>query len=234
MLNTKFILALISLALICTSANAENWKDRWRNSPLTSKNSNEWRKKPYVSKTSDRWRSSPLSARQSESKLRWNKGSWQKSPTNWRNRPDVRKTVDSNSWQNRWDKKKWRDSPLNWRSSELRYKNTVEKSEGRTVSPKVKEWLPVDMEAYKEPISEEKKEYVKPQIETIDINLQTISKKTFQNLKNVENYIFVYSGNNSFKIEKNARKYVHSAPGGLIEIYSSSALICPDQNLTLQ
>jgi hypothetical protein len=225
-LNKKIILALSSLALICTSAYAGDpsiWKDRWRDSPLTSKTSNEWRKKPYVSKTTDSWRNLPQSARQSESKLRWNKSTWEKSPTNWRNRPDVKKPVDSSKWQNRWDKRKWRDSPLNWRSSGLRYKKTVEKSEGRTVSPKVKEWLPAGMEVDKEPISEEKKEYVKPQMEKIDESVETNSEKASQNLGKAENHFVVYSGKNAFIIEKNARKHVHSTPGGLIEIYSSSA-----------
>ena len=223
MLNKKIILALSSLALICTSAYAEDWKDRWRNSPLTSKTSNEWRKKPYVSKTTDSWRNLPQSARQSQSKLRWNKGKWQKSPTNWRNSPYVKKPVDSSRWQNRWDKRKWRDSPLNWRSSELRYKNTIEKSEGRTAPPEVKEWLTSDIEVDKEPISEGKKEFVKPQIEIIDEKVETISEEASQNLGNAENYFIVYSGKNSFKIEKNAQKHVHFVPGGLIEIYSSSS-----------
>ena len=74
MINKSTIIALSSLALICTSAYAQDWKDNWRNSPLTTKNSNEWRKKPYTGKTSDSWRDSPLSARQSESNLKWNKG----------------------------------------------------------------------------------------------------------------------------------------------------------------
>jgi hypothetical protein len=50
-LNKKIILALSSLALICTSAYAGDpsiWKDRWRDSPLTSKTSNEWRKKKFA------------------------------------------------------------------------------------------------------------------------------------------------------------------------------------------
>jgi hypothetical protein len=141
------------LALICTSAYAGDpsiWKDRWRDSPLTSKTSNEWRKKPYVSKTTDSWRNLPQSARQSQSKLRWNKDEWQ---------------------------------------------------------------------------TEEKKEYVKPQMETIDESVETNSEKASQNLGNAENHFVVYSGKNSFKIDKNAKKHVHSAPGGLIEIYSSSAPI---------
>jgi hypothetical protein len=226
MLNKTIILAISSLALICTSAYAKDpsiWKDRWRDSPLTSKTSNGWRKKPYVTTTTDNWRNFPQSARQSQSKLRWNKGKWQKSPTNWRNRPDVKKTVDSNSWQNRWNKKKWRDSPLNWRTSGLRYKKTFEKSEGRTVSPKVKEWLPADMEMDKEPITEEKKEYANPQVETVDEGFEKESEKASQNLGNGESYFMVYSGKDSFKIEKNVQKYVHSVPGGLIEIYSSSS-----------
>jgi hypothetical protein len=222
MLNKKTILALSSLAFICTSAYAQDWKDNWRNSPLTTKNSNEWRKKPYISKTSDRWRSSPLNARQSESKLRWNKDKWQKSSMNWRNSSYIKRPVDSNKWKNRWDKRKWRYSPLNWRYSELRYKNTIKKYEGGTILIEVKEWVPSDREPDKAPISEEKKEFVKPQIEIIDEKVETISEEASQNLGNAENYFIVYSGKNFFKIKKNAQKYVHLAPGGLIEIYSSS------------
>jgi len=58
----------------------------------------------------------------------------------------------------------------------------------------------------KEPISEEKKEYENPQVETIDESVETDSEKASQNLRNGESYFMVYRGNNSFKIEKNARK----------------------------
>jgi len=224
MLNKTIILAISSLALICTSAYAKDpsiWKDRWRDSPLTSKTSNGWRKKPYVTTTTDNWRNLPQSARQSQSKLRWNKSTWEKSPTNWRNRPDVKKPVDSSKWENRWDKRKWRESPLNWRSSGLRYKNTVEKSEGRKASSKVKEWLPENTEMDKESVSEEKKEYVKPQMEKIDESAETKCEKASPNLGNADNHFVVYSGKTPSKIEKNAKKHVRLAPGGVIKIYSS-------------
>ncbi len=136
MINKSAIIALSCLALICTSVQAQDWKDNWRNSPLTSQNSNEWRKKPYVSKTSEAWRNSPLSARQSQSKLRWNTSKWQKSPTYWRNKPYIKKPIDSSKWNNRWDKRKWRYSPLNWRHSELRYKNWVKNMKGEQLYKK--------------------------------------------------------------------------------------------------
>jgi len=223
MINKSTIIALSFLALICTLAYAQDWKGNWRNSPPTTKNSNEWRKKPYTGKTSDSWRDSPLSARQSESNLKWNKGKWQKSSMNWRNSPYVKRPVDSSRWQNRWDKRKWRYSPLNWRNSELRYKNTIKKYESGSVLQKIKEWVPSDREADKAPIPEEKKEYVKPQIQTIGEEIETISEEAPHNLGHTENYFIVYSGKNSFKIEKNVQKSIHLAPGGLIEVYSSSA-----------
>jgi hypothetical protein len=223
MINKSTIIALSSLALIYTSASAQVWKDNWRNNPLTTKNSNEWRKKPYSGMPSDSWRNSPLSARQSESKLRWDKGKWQKSSMNWRNSPYIKKPVDSGRWQNRWDKRKWRYSPLNWRNSELRYKNTIKKYKYKSVIQKVKEWVPSDGEAGKVTIPEEKKEYQKPQIETIGEQVETISEKAPHNLGNTENYFIVYSGKNPFRIEKNVQKSIHLAPGGLIEIYSSIA-----------
>jgi hypothetical protein len=223
MINKSAIIALSCLALIFTSVQAQDWKDNWRNSPLTSKNSNEWRKKPYVSKTSDAWRNSPLSARQSQSKLRWNTSKWQKSPTYWRNKPYIKKPIDSSKWNNRWDKRKWRYSPLNWRHSELRYKNWVKKYEGGTVIQEVREWAPSDIEADKESISQEKKEYAKAQIETITEEVETISEKTPDNLGHTKNYFIVISGKTAFRIEKNVQKSIHLAPGGLIEIYSSRA-----------
>jgi hypothetical protein len=222
MINKSTIIALSSLALIFTSAYAQDWKGKWRNSPLTTKNSNEWRKKPYISKISDSWRNSPLSARQSESKLRWNKGRWQKSSINWRNRPYVKRPVNWNSWQNRWDKRKWRYSPLNWRNSELRYKNTIKRYESGSIFQEVREWVAPDREADKAPIPEEKKEYVKAQIETIGEEIETISEAAPHNLGHTENYFIVYNGTNSFRIERNVKKSIYLAPGGLIEIYSSS------------
>jgi len=221
--KSAIIVALSSLALICTTAYAQDWKDNWRNSPLTSKNSNEWRKKPYVSKTSDAWRNSPLSARQSQSKLRWNTSKWQKSPTYWRNKPYIKKPIDSSKWNNRWDKRKWRYSPLNWRHSELRYKNTIKKYERESVVQEVREWASSDIEADKESISQEKKEYAKAQIETITEEVETISEKAPDNLGHTKNYFIVISGKTSFRIEKNVQKSIHLAPGGLIEIYSSRA-----------
>ena len=221
--KSTIIVALSSLALICTTAYAQDWKDNWRNSPLTTKNSNEWRNKPYTGMPSDTWRNSPLSARQSESKLRWNKGKWQKSSMNWRNSSYVARPVDSSRWQNRWDKRKWRYSPLNWRNSELRYKNTIKKYEGGSVLQEVKEWVPADREANKAPILGEKREYVKPHVETIGEEVETISEEAPHNLGHTENYFIVYSGKNSSRIEKNVKKSIHLAPGGLIEIYSSNA-----------
>jgi hypothetical protein len=215
------IIALSFLALVCSSAYAQDWKDYWRKSPLISKTSNEWRNKPYTTKTSDSWRNSPLSARQSQSKLRWNTGKWQKSPSYWRNNPYIKRPVASDRWQNRWDKRKWRYSPLNWRNSELRYKNTVKKYEGGTVIQEVREWEPSDMEADKETIPKEKKEYAKTQIETITEEVETISEKAPNNLGHTDNYFTVISGKQPFRIEKNVHKTTHIAPGGLMEIYSS-------------
>jgi hypothetical protein len=218
-----------SLFLIFTSLHAQDWKDtqdwkdNWRKSPLTSKNSNEWRNKPYVSKTTDNWRNSPLSAKQSQSKLRWNTNEWKKNPTNWRNKPYIKKPVSSEGWQNRWDKRKWRDSPLNWRNSELRYKNTVKKFEGGTVIQEVRELGSPDIEADKEPISQERKEYKKAKVETITEEVEIISEKTPDNLGHTKNYFIVTSGEKSFRIEKNVHKSIHMAPGGLMEIYSSKA-----------
>ena len=205
MINKSAIIVLSSLALICTSVYAQDWKDNWRNSPLTSKNSNEWRKKPYVSKTSDAWRNSPLSARQSQSKLRWNNGKWHKSSMNWRNSSYIERPVDSSRWQNRWDKRKWRYSPLNWRNSELRYKNTIKKYEGGSVLQEVKEWVPSDREANKAPIPEEKKKYAKTQIETISNKLETSPKRVFHNFGDTENYFVFYSSQGTFRIEKNVQ-----------------------------
>jgi hypothetical protein len=209
--------------LICTTVYAQGWKYNWRNSPLTTKNSNEWRNKPYTGMPSDTWRNSPLSARQSQSKLRWNTSKWQKSPTYWRNKPYIKKPIDSSKWNNRWDKRKWRYSPLNRRHSELRYKNWVIKYEGGTVIQEVREWAPSDIEADKESISQEKKEYAKAQIETITEEVETISEKTPDNLGHTKNYFIVISGKTAFRIEKNVQKSIHLAPGGLIEIYSSRA-----------
>jgi hypothetical protein len=223
MIIKSTILALIFLTLFCTSAYAQDWKDNWRNSPLTTKNSNEWRKKPYTSKTSDRWRISLVSTRQSESKLRWDKVKWQKSPTYWRNSAYQKRPLSPKSWNNRWDRNQWRYSPLNWRNSQLRYKNTIKKYTSSSVPREVKEWVISDGEASNGSIPEEQKTYVKPQIETISGEIETINKEAPHNLENSENYFILYKGGKSFKIEKRVKKNIHLAPGGLIEIYSSSA-----------
>lgn len=222
MIRKSAIIALSSLTFFCTSAYAQDWKDNWRNSPLITKNSNEWRKKPYVSKTSDKWRNSPLSARQSESKLQWDKRKWQKSPTYWRkNSAYLKKPLSPKSWNNRWDKRQWRYSPLNWRSSQLRYKNTIKKYTSRSVTGEVKEWVISGREAIDASIPEEQKAYANFQIATISGNAETITKEAFQDEGHSDNYFIVYSGKHLFRVEKNLQKRIHLAPGGLIEIYRS-------------
>ncbi|MEJ2286588.1 MAG: hypothetical protein P8X85_23680 [Desulfobacterales bacterium] len=223
MIKKSIIIGLSALSLICTSAYAQGWKDGWRNSPLTSKTSNEWRHKPYTTKPSDSWRSSPFSARQSESKLRWNKGKWQNSPSYWRNNPYVERPIASDKWQNRWDKRKWRYSPLNWRNSELRYKNVIRRYESESVIQEVREWVPSDVESEKESVPEKKKEYAKAQIETIAEEGETISEKAPYKSGHADNYFTVISGKQTYRIEKNVQKTVHMAQGGLVEIYSSNA-----------
>jgi len=222
--KSTIIIALSALSLICTSAYAIDWKDNWRNSPLTTTTSNYWRHLPYTTKNSNSWRSSPLSARQSESKLRWNVSKWQKSPSYWRNKPYAERPVTSDRWLNHWDKKKWRYNPLNWAYSELEYKHTVKKYEGGTVVQEVREWVPSDVESAKTSVpeeTEETKEYAKAQIETITDEAETVSEKAPDNLGHTDNYFTVISGKQKFRIEKNVHKTVHMAPGGLMEIYSS-------------
>ena len=209
------------LVLICTSAFAQSWKDSWRKSPLTSKNSNEWRNKPYTTKTSDSWRNSPFSARQSESQLRWNRSKWQKSPSYWRNKPYIKRPITSEKWQNRWDKRKWRYSPLNWRYSGLRYKNTMSRYESEPIVREVRVLVVSDEKSEEATASEEKKEYVKAQVETIAEESETTSQKAPDSLGHTENYFTVISGKQTFRIEKNVQKTAHMAQGGLMEIYSS-------------
>ena len=222
MIKKAIMIALSALSLICTSAYAQGWKDGWRNSPLTSKTSNEWRHKPYTTKPSDSWRSSPYSARQSESKLRWNKGKWQNSPSYWRNNPYVERPIASDKWQNRWDKRKWRYSPLNWRNSELRYKNVIRRYESESVIQEVREWVPSDVESEKESVPEKKKEYAKAQIETVADEAETVSNKAPYKSGHTDNYFTVISGEQTYRIEKNFQKTVHMVQGGLVEIYSSN------------
>jgi hypothetical protein len=219
--KSTIIIALSSLALICTSSYAQDWKDNWRNSPLTSKTSNEWRNKPYTTMPSDSWRNSPLSARQSQSKLRWNTNKWQKSPSYWRNNPYIKRPVASNEWQNRWDKRKWRYSPLNWRYSELGYKNTVRNNESESVIQGIREWVPSKVKSEKPSVPEKKKEYAKAQIETIAEEAETVSEKASDNLGHIDNYFTVINGTQTYRLENNVQKTVHMAYGGLMEIYSS-------------
>jgi hypothetical protein len=211
------------LALICTSAYAQSWKDNWRKSPLTSKNSNEWRNRPYTTKTSDSWKNSPFSARQSESQLRWNRSKWQKSPSYWRNKPYIKRPITADKWQNRWDKRRWRYSPLNWRYSGLRYKNTMSRYESEPNVREVRVLIVSDEKSEEASASEEKKEYTKAQIEKITDESETDFKKAPDSLGHTENYFTVIGGKQTFKIEKNVQKTAHMAQGGLVEIYSSKA-----------
>jgi hypothetical protein len=219
--KSTFMILLTFMALICTSVYAQDWKGSWRKSPLTSQNSNEWRNKPYTTTTIDNWRSSPLSARQSQSKLRWNRGKWQKSSIYWRNNPYIKRPISSDKWQNRWDKRKWRYSPVNWRYSDLRYKNTIRRYESEPVVREVRVLVLLDGKSEKVSVPERKKEYAKAQVETITEETETDSKKAPDNLGDTDNFFTVTSGKQTFRIEKNAQKTVHMALGGLMEIYSS-------------
>lgn len=205
MIYKSTIVAMICLALICTSTYAGevrkgDWKDTWRNNPNASKTSNAWRKKPYVGKTSDSWRNSPVSAKQSQSKLRWDKSGYEKSSMNWRNNPSVKKPINSSSWQNRWDKKKWRDNPLNWRNSDLEWKKSRKNLERGVTTPKIKEWgsskvqkLASDAEKPVEEPEDEKD--LKPQMEVISVddNISNESKtKVGKYPTDHDNSIMVY------------------------------------------
>jgi hypothetical protein len=223
MINKSVVMVFCSIALIFTSAHALDLKDGWSIGPLTTKNSNEWRKRPYISKISDSWRNSPLSARQFESKLRWDRDSWQKSPINWMNSSYKGKLIDSSKWQNRWDKRNWNYGPLNWRNSELRYKNTIRKYGGGLVLQEIKEWIPSDRETTKMFVAEKNNEHPKPQIETMREALGVISEKATHNLSQTKNYLIVYDGKNSLRINMNLKKYILSAHAGQIEVYSSGA-----------
>jgi hypothetical protein len=195
----------------------------WRESPLTSTTSDHWRSLPYTGTTSEQWRNSSLSSKYSESKLRWNKDKWQKSPSYWRNKPYVERPVSSDRWQNRWDKRKWRYSPLNWRHSGLRYKNTMEKYEGSSDYRQIKIWVPADTKEEKNLILDEKKEYVKPQIETINNETNKGSENASTNAGHTEDYFMLINSKGSFKSEKSVQVRFHVAPGGLMKIYSSES-----------
>ena len=121
--------------------------------------------------------------------------------------------------KNRWDKRQWHYSPLNWRYSQLRYK----KFESSTVSREVKELLISERKANQESTTEKQKTCVKPQIETISGETQTITKEANQDGGHTDNYFTVYNGKHLFVVEKNLQKSIHLAPRRLIEIYSSSA-----------
>ena len=49
------------------------------------------------------------------------------------------------------------------------------------------------------------------------------TKGAIQDEGHTDKYFIVYSGKLLFRVEKNLQKSIHLAPGGLIEIYSSSA-----------
>jgi len=197
MIKKSAIIALSSLALFCTSAYGQGWKNNWRRSQL--------------------------SANQSESKLGWNRGKWHKSPSYWRNKPYVGRPMASDGWQNRWSKRKWGYSSLNWSYFDLEYDNTVKKYEVRIVIQEVRELVPSEMESEKVSVRREKKEYAKAHIETIPDEAETDSEKAPDDLGHTDNHITVISGNQTFRIEKNVQKTVHMVPGKLTEIYSSKA-----------
>jgi hypothetical protein len=204
MIYKSTIVAMICLALISTSTYAEevrkrDWKDKWRNIPNASKTSNEWRKKPYVGKASDNWRNSPLSTKQSQSKLRWDKGGYEKSSMNWRNNPYVIKPIDSGSWQNRWDKKKWRDNPLNWRNSDLEWKKSRKNIERGVTTRKIKEWGSTKVQEFasdaEKTVEEPEEKDLKPQMEIISLDRNSLNDSKTRVGKyytGQDNFIMVY------------------------------------------
>jgi hypothetical protein len=231
MIYKSTIVTMICLALICTSLYAEevrkgNWKDTWRNNPNASKNSNEWRTKPYVGKTSDSWRNSPLSAKQSQSKLRWDKGGYEKSLMNWRNNPSVIKPIDSGSWQNRWDKKIWRDNPLNSRNSDLEWKKSRKNLERGVTTRKIKEWgspkvQELSSDAEKTVQEPEDEKDLKPHMEVIsvDYNSSNASKtKVGKYSTGQDNFIMVY-GTLGVKVIKPGKPITKKFADGSIVLY---------------
>lgn len=216
------IIGLIITVLFFSFAHAQDW----RKSPLTSTTSDYWRSLPYTGATSDQWRYSGLSFKYSESKLRWNKDKWYKSRSYWRNSPNQWKkekwAKSPTYWRaspNHWDKTKWRYSPLNWRYSELRYENTMEKYEGGSDNRQIYKLVPIDTVEENSLITKEKKEYVKPQIETIHKG----SVNTFSSTEDAEDYFVLINSKGSFRLDKSVQVRSHMAPGGLMKIYSSKS-----------
>jgi hypothetical protein len=140
-----------------------------------------------------------------------------------RNKPYIKRPITSEKWQNRWDKRKWRYIPLNWRYSGLRYKNTMSRYEREPIVREVRVLVVSGEKSEEASASEEQKEYVKAQVETIAEESETTSQKAFDSLGDTANYFTVISGKQKFRIEKNVQKSAHMAQGGLMEIYSSKA-----------
>jgi len=118
---------------------------------------------------------------------------------------------------------KWRYSLINWKYPQLRYKNTIKRYESEPIVREVRVFVLSDEKSENASFPEEKTQYEKAQIETINGKAEIISEKAPNNLGHNGNYFTVISGKQTFGLEKNVQKTIHMAPGGLIEIYSSGS-----------
>ena len=74
--------------------------------------------------------------------------------------------------------------------------------------------LITERKANQESTPEEQKTYVKPQIETISGETQTITKEATQDEGHTDNYFTVYNGKHLFRVEKISKKVFIQHQGG--------------------
>ncbi|MDB4442513.1 hypothetical protein N9219_03735 [bacterium] len=166
----------------------------------------DWSRTPRVSDTSNHWRKTPKISKYPGSKFGWQKDRGHRRSRSWKHKP------------RHWKKRIWIFNPVYGRYSgfdNYRY-------DYGSVQQQVIKWVPSANSEKREPLPEEKKEFTKPQIETVSKELIEAAESADVRFQHNSDGITIIGSEGSFRIDKNVPVRPLITPGGSIKIYSSN------------
>ena len=165
----------------------------------------DWSRIPRASDTSNYWRKTPQISKYPGSKFRWQKDRRHKRLRSW------------NHKSKHWNKRTRIYNPIYWRYSGL----GSQRLESESVQKQIIELVPAESYNNKEPLPLGKKEFTKPQIETVSEEAMATAESTDQSFQQESDGINIIGSEGSFRIDKHVQVKSLKAPVGSIQIYSS-------------
>lgn len=166
----------------------------------------DWSRIPRKSGTYYHWRKTPKISKYPGSKFGWQKDRGHRRSRSWKHKPK--------NWKNRI----WIYNPVYRRYSgfgNYRY-------DYGSVQQQVIKWVPSANSEKRESLPEKKKEFTKPQIETVSEELIETAESADASFQHNSDGITIIGSEGSFRVDKNVPVRPLITPGGSIKIYSSN------------